>query len=691
MTIKGKLTFNIFTVFSVVGIVAITSIMSMSAIKSKLSYLTEHSTPYQLRTVELQKTVEGVTACLIKVSSARDPQEYKSYHTETDNALAEVRRAQDAVEVLAGSSKSTAYDDLSKLSADLYDTTEARIKAESDAIAANTAIAQKLKDASSNLNELDAKVRGLQLNRSASFMTLIEEAKDVDSIRQSTAFVQANIATTVLTDSATLVALGLSIESKSNKILSVASVKEVGNIGNELAIIFQKIDSTIAIMDKLMKKLNAKEEMEVLANADKSLKALKGNFAILSDKVRRQLEMRERAAETAKKLNEVVQRSSMKGQETVTVAQGEQEKAIRSVNTMVRYNSWLIGVIAMGAILFGVILSGWIYRSISVSIKGLIDTVEQVANGVLRQNVFKHANDEIGIVQSAVSRMVASLRDIAGKISLTTSHLASSSVELSATATVLEAGSEQQARQITQSTAAITEMSQTTLDVAKNTAEAAASAKKMKATAMQGKETMSSTVSQLEQFSDTVKGSVDSVESLGQKSGKINNIVLLIKDIADQTNLLALNAAIEAARAGEQGRGFAVVADEVRQLAERTTKATTEIANMITSMQGDVQQSISNMRKEKSSAETLVGSVRQTMNALDAIVVLVQESADMIQRIAVTTEQQSATSAVISDNMDNIGMVTKELNNSTSEIKGASEALAKLSTELSSATAWFKT
>jgi methyl-accepting chemotaxis protein len=445
------------------------------------------------------------------------------------------------------------------------------------------------------------------------------------------------------------------------------------------------------MIGKLMKKLNAKEEMEVLAHLDTSLKALKGNVAILSDKVRRQLEMRGKAVETAKKLNEVVQKSSMKGQETVTVAQGEQEKAISSINTMVRSNSWLIGFIAMGAILVGVVLGGWIYRSISVSIKGLIDTVEQVANGILRQDVSKHANDEIGIVQSAVSRMVVSLREIAGKISLTTSHLASSSVELSATATVLEAGSEEQTKQITQSTAAITEMSQTTLDVAKNTAEAAESAKKMKITAMQGKETMSGTVAQLEQFSDTVKESVDSVESLGQKSAQINNIVQLIKDIADQTNLLALNAAIEAARAGDQGRGFAVVADEVRQLAERTTKATAEIADMITSMQGNVRQSINNMRKEKSSVETLVDTVRQTMNALDALVVLVQKSADMIQRIAVTAEQQSATSEVISNNMNNIGVVTKGLNNSTTEVKGASEALAKLSTELHSAMSWFKT
>ena len=690
MTIKGKLGLNIFTVLAAIAVVAVTSILSMSAITGKLSYLTEHSTPYQLRTVELQKAVEGATVCLIKVGLAKDIEEYRGYRADTEKALAVVKKAQEAVEAVFGGSDSTAYQDLTKLSSSLYNTTEDRIKAESNAAAANAAIGQKLKDATSELNELDAKVRGLQLNRSASFMTLIDEAKDADSIRQSTAFIQANIATNVLMNSATLVAIGLSIEDKSDKMLSSASVKEVGGLETEIDAAFKKIDPIVSIMAKLLKKLNAKEETDFLVNLNGSLKTLKRDVAILSAKIKYRLEMRQRAEMTARELNSVVQKSSLKGQEIVSLAQGEQEKAVSSMNRMVRHNSWLIAVASVWAVFLAVGLGSWMYRSISVSINGLVETVEQVASGVLRHDEVRHANDEIGAVQSAVSRMVASLRDIAGKISLTTSQLASSSEELSATANTLERGSMEQSRQIAQSTTAVSEMSQITLDVAKSTFEAATAAGKMKATAIESKETIGITVNQLQKFSDIVKDAVDSVDSLGQKSAEINNIVSLIKEIADQTNLLALNAAIEAARAGEQGMSFAVVADEVRKLAEKTANATDEIENRITAMQRNVQISCDNMRMEKDLTETLVGTVGKTMEALGDIVDLVQKSADMINRIAVTTEQQSTASEAISENMGNIDIVTKKINNSVSDIKEKSEWLTEVSFELNSTMTWFK-
>jgi len=690
VTIKGKLGLNIFTVLAAIAVVAVTSILSMSAITGKLSYLTEHSTPYQLRTVELQKAVEGATVCLIKVGLAKDIEEYRGYRADTEKALAVVKKAQEAVEAVFGGSDSTAYQDLTKLSSSLYNTTEDRIKAESNAAAANAAIGQKLKDATSELNELDAKVRGLQLNRSASFMTLIDEAKDADSIRQSTAFIQANIATNVLMNSATLVAIGLSIEDKSDKMLSSASVKEVGGLETEIDAAFKKIDPIVSIMAKLLKKLNAKEETDFLVNLNGSLKTLKRDVAILSAKIKYRLEMRQRAEMTARELNSVVQKSSLKGQEIVSLAQGEQEKAVSSMNRMVRHNSWLIAVASVWAVFLAVGLGSWMYRSISVSINGLVETVEQVASGVLRHDEVRHANDEIGAVQSAVSRMVASLRDIAGKISLTTSQLASSSEELSATANTLERGSMEQSRQIAQSTTAVSEMSQITLDVAKSTFEAATAAGKMKATAIESKETIGITVNQLQKFSDIVKDAVDSVDSLGQKSAEINNIVSLIKEIADQTNLLALNAAIEAARAGEQGMSFAVVADEVRKLAEKTANATDEIENRITAMQRNVQISCDNMRMEKDLTETLVGTVGKTMEALGDIVDLVQKSADMINRIAVTTEQQSTASEAISENMGNIDIVTKKINNSVSDIKEKSEWLTEVSFELNSTMTWFK-
>ena len=199
-----------------------------------------------------------------------------------------------------------------------------------------------------------------------------------------------------------------------------------------------------------------------------------------------------------------------------------------------------------------------------------------------------------------------------GKIRLATGSLASSSEELSVTASILDKGSEDQSIQVEQSAGAIAEMSQTTEDVSKSATSTAEAAQSMKGIALGGRETIRSSSNELTGFVETVKDSAAKIESLGTRSEQINEIVDLIKEIADQTNLLALNAAIEAARAGEQGRGFAVVADEVRKLAERSTAAANEIALTIESMQLEITGSVKSMQAQRGSAGKLSEQVGST-------------------------------------------------------------------------------
>ena len=815
MTIKTKLTWNVIIVLVIVAAVAATSIIGMGFVKSKLFYLTERSTPFQMRTVEFQRAIQGTTADLVKVSAARIIEEYKTYRTEAEKSMLEVKNTQEALESLSGDKMET-YSELDRVAKELFEITAGRLHAEEEAGAANKTITQKLKDASNRLKELDAKIKGLQLNRSAAFVTSLEDTKgissklrnievlkatlkdlqvavfeiqhardkktliiargkvnsainraiqneylkesknlmaDVKSLgekieeivklqtsllgqadsdmknkfealtrdiseklssvmltieqevvsaserygietnRQGDVFTQANIATNVLTGNSELMSQGLSIEGLSTKLFTLVSTKEVDAVESEIKKIFEKIGTVEGSLKKALAKLDAREELKILINAEGALNSIKGVLLARDGviaKIRHDLNMREKALQATGKLRDIVLKQAEKGKQTVTTAQGEQEKAIGTVNKMVRFSTILIAAIGIGAAVFGIAFGTWVYRSIARPLNDLIGISNDVANGDLTTEICARPVDEIGTVQSSMCTMVTNLKEIVGKIRTSTGSLASSSEELLATATSLEKGSNEQTSQIEQSATAMTEMSQTTLDVAKNASHTAETAQKMKKIAMQGKNAMDVTMQELQRFADTVKESAEKVESLGHKSEEINNIITLIKGIADQTNLLALNAAIEAARAGEQGRGFAVVADNVRQLAERTTVATDDIGNTVRTMQTEVSASVNFMKEERESIGKVLDHVGSTLRSIDEIVTYVEQVADMVQRIAAATEEQSSASEEVSHNMENIAGITRELSNSMVEIKRASEDLSRLATELNSMAGWFK-
>lgn len=302
----------------------------------------------------------------------------------------------------------------------------------------------------------------------------------------------------------------------------------------------------------------------------------------------------------------------------------------------------------------------------------------------------QHSSDEFGQVQNSMEKMVGNLREMAGKISDSTTTVATSAEELSATAGQLEENSSSQSQQIEQSVTAMTEMTQTIQDVTTNASHTADSAGKMKQMAMEGRTSLDATSRELFAFAEIVKKSGEQIEALGAKSDSINEVVDIIKDIADQTNLLALNASIEAARAGEMGRGFAVVADSVRQLARRSTDSANEIANTVRSMQSEVQSSVSSMKSEREAIDKIVTHVDTTQKAMMEIVTCVEQVFDMVQAIATATEEQSATTEDINRTMLSINDVTRQVSVSVNDIKGTSDNFAQLASDLRQMVGWFK-
>jgi methyl-accepting chemotaxis protein len=234
----------------------------------------------------------------------------------------------------------------------------------------------------------------------------------------------------------------------------------------------------------------------------------------------------------------------------------------------------------------------------------------------------------------------------------------------------------EQNEMITQISAAVEEMSASVVGVASNSAAAAKSAANSGDVAVRGGDVVSQTIAGMETISTAVNSTSESVTELGKRGEQIGAIIEVINDIADQTNLLALNAAIEAARAGEHGRGFAVVADEVRKLAERTTIATQEVSESIRLIQNETGDAVSQM--SEGTKQVCEGVEKATMagESLEQIVAGAEEVRVMIESIAATAEEQSAVAEQISQSIQNVSSVSNQVGEGTAQAAQAGEQLS---------------
>src|ERR1700690_569537 len=342
----------------------------------------------------------------------------------------------------------------------------------------------------------------------------------------------------------------------------------------------------------------------------------------------------------------------------------------------------LILALILLAMVLSVGVSLFIVRSISVPLSEGVDVANRLATGDLTTSVTIRSTDEIGTLMTAMDNMVKSLRELIGKIKYAADNMASGSEQLSASAEEISRGMNEQTSRSTQIATAAEEMSQTVVDVAKNTSNIAQISTQAFDHAKDGEGVVKRSVDEVQAIASTVAESSQVMQRLGESSRQMGDIVGVINDIADQTNLLALNAAIEAARAGEQGRGFAVVADEVRKLSERTTQATSQINSMISSIQNEVEHAGVTMNTATSKVESGVEFSRKAGDSLGNIVGSVNTLQSMVQQIASATEEMSTVSETISSDIQGIAEGSKEISAGSGQIAQALSDLARLATEL---------
>jgi len=349
-----------------------------------------------------------------------------------------------------------------------------------------------------------------------------------------------------------------------------------------------------------------------------------------------------------------------------------------------------IVILLIVALVFAVAINYLVSRSITGPLSRVVSIANSLSEGDLTVNIEFTRKDEVGRLLSAMQNMVRSLRSMTSKISSSSSTIASSSEELSATVDEISRRVNEEANKANQVATESAEMSQTVLDIAKNASNIAISSNDTLKVANEGKGIVTKTVDEVQEISRTVSESSHLITSLGERSKQIGEIINVIKDIADQTNLLALNAAIEAARAGEQGRGFAVVADEVRKLAERTSKATTEISGMIQGIQSETGQAVAAMENSLKRVELGARLSTEAGDALQKIVESVNGLQSMVQMIASATEEMSTVSESISSDIEVIANVSQQTGTSAAQIKEAALDLSRVSLELKTEVSKFR-
>jgi methyl-accepting chemotaxis protein len=381
-----------------------------------------------------------------------------------------------------------------------------------------------------------------------------------------------------------------------------------------------------------------------------------------------------------------VDEGTVLGAASVTIDINDDMAIIKRINILI----W-IGQGILQAMLFLVV--GVIVRRLLSQLGGepayVIDIVRQITEGNLSRDIITRHNDSTSLL-AAMKQMQAGLREIISGVLRTAEMLAQASHQVAASSHQVQKASQRQSDASSSVAAAVEEMTVCIGQISENAAEAQMHASETGNLARDGSNVVQNVVVEMNKISEAVTSSSSVITLLGEQSDQISNIVNVIKEIADQTNLLALNAAIEAARAGEQGRGFAVVADEVRKLAERTTLSTQEIASMIQAIQGGTSDAVEGMSRGSTRVNDGVRMVGNAGSSMEKIQGGVEKVLAAVGDISSSLREQSSTSNLIAKNIEDIAQMSEETSSIVNEVAASADQLEQVAASLKNSVGQFK-
>ena len=384
------------------------------------------------------------------------------------------------------------------------------------------------------------------------------------------------------------------------------------------------------------------------------------------------------ALEVQRSISELIELNAHGSAEAVKVASSEYETA--------RMFTWILMI---GSVLLTVLVARLFTRSIIAPVRDLLVSTSKIADGDLRVAIAINGNDELTELQRSTASMQMNLKSTLQNISEASGQLASAAEEMSSITRESSAGIERQSMETDQAATAVNEMTAAVEEVARNAVSASHSTQDSQRSAKIGQERVAQTIASIEKLSATVQQTGVEVEGLAKQAQDIARVVEVIRSIAEQTNLLALNAAIEAARAGEQGRGFAVVADEVRALAHRTQTSTQEIEQMIAKIQTCSSEAVSSMALNRNEAVDSLKIAHEAGVALTQITDAIADINDRNLLIATASEEQAHVARSVDQNLISIRDLSIQSSSAAGQTSIASHELSKLAVDLKQIVAKF--